>query len=224
MTNTVTNFFNTFLQGFGFTLISSLIAGVLSLALGTIFAVLQILPSKLVKTLARIYIEIFRNIPLLVVTMFFFLVGASFTKVLSEATGNFLSAGFIAGTIGLTLYTSAFMAETVRAGINSIDGGQMEGARANGLSFWQALQHIVLPQAFRVAIPSLGNQFINLVKNSSILAFVGGLDIMYQANFVASQTFDVVSAYLLAGAFYLVLTLPISYYMQHLENKLKAGA
>ncbi|MGV7331472.1 ABC transporter permease subunit, partial [Mycobacterium kansasii] len=84
--------------------------------------------------------------------------------------------GFTAGTIGLTLYTSAFIAETVRAGIQSVDPGQMEGARANGLSFWQAMRYIVLPQAFRYVIPPLGNQFVNLVKNSSTLAFVGGFD------------------------------------------------
>lgn len=72
--------------------------------------------------------------------------------------------GFTAGTIALSLYTSAFIAETVRAGILSVNSGQMEGARANGLSFWQAMQHIVLPQAFKIALPSLGNQFINLVK------------------------------------------------------------
>jgi putative glutamine transport system permease protein len=210
MSNLIDNYLGTFLSGFGYTLLASAIALVGSLILGTFFAILQILPSKLARVLGRIYVEIFRNIPLLVVTMFFYIV---VTQVISMT-------GLVAGTIGLTLYTSAFIAETVRAGINSVDGGQMEGARANGLSFGQALRYIVLPQAFKIAVPSLGNQFINLVKNSSILAFVGGMDLMYQANFVASETFDQISAYILAGLFYLVLTLPLSYYMQHLERKL----
>lgn len=210
MSNLIDNYLGTFLSGFGYTLLASAIALVGSLILGTFFAILQILPSKLARVLGRIYVEIFRNIPLLVVTMFFYIV---VTQVINMT-------GLVAGTIGLTLYTSAFIAETVRAGINSVDGGQMEGARANGLSFGQALRYIVLPQAFKIAVPSLGNQFINLVKNSSILAFVGGMDLMYQANFVASETFDQISAYILAGLFYLVLTLPLSYYMQHLERKL----
>ncbi len=124
----------------------------------------------------------------------------------------------------MTLYTSAFIAETVRAGILSIDGGQMEGARANGLSFWQAMRHIILPQAFRVALPSLGNQFINLVKNSSVLAFVGGLDLMYQGNMIAANTFDTFLTYIIVAVFYLVITLPLSYYVKHLEIKLKHAA
>ncbi len=106
----------------------------------------------------------------------------------------------------------------------AVNGGQMEGARANGLSFAQAMRHIVLPQAFRVALPSLGNQFINLVKNSSILAFVGGLDLMYQGNMIAANTFETFSTYIIVGILYLIITLPLSYYMQHLERKLKQAA
>ena len=82
------------------------------------------------------------------------------------------------------------------------------------------MRYIVLPQAFKLVIPPLGNQFVNLVKNSSVLAFVAGFDLMYQANAVASQTFDTVNTYLVVGIFYLVITLPISYYMQYLERKL----
>ncbi|MCT7748879.1 MAG: ABC transporter permease subunit, partial [Lactobacillus crispatus] len=79
-------------------------------------------------------------------------------------------SGFQAGTIGLTLYTSAFIAETVRAGINSIGTGQMEGARSNGMTYVQAMRYVILPQAMKIVIPPLVNQFVNLVKNSSVLA------------------------------------------------------
>ena len=87
----------------------------------------------------------------------------------------FKVSGFAAGTIGLTLYTSAFIAETVRAGINSVGDGQMEGARSNGMTYTQAMRYVILPQALKIVIPPLGNQFINLIKNSSVLAFVAGL-------------------------------------------------
>lgn len=128
--------------------------------------------------------------------------------------------GFTAGTIGLTIYTSSFIAETVRAGIQSVDPGQMEGARANGMTYWQAMSKIVLPQAFKIIIPPLGNQFINLVKNSSVLAFVAGFDLMYQANSIASLSLDTINSYVVVGVFYLIITLPLSYYMRHLEKKL----
>lgn len=141
--------------------------------------------------------------------MFFYIVISNAIKI----------SGFWSGTLGLTLYTSAFIAETVRAGIQSIDSGQMEGARANGLSYGQAMSRIILPQAFVVALPSLANQFINLVKNSSILAFVAGFDIMYQANVIAGLNFDPFNTYIVAGILYLIITLPLSYYMQHLEKK-----
>jgi putative glutamine transport system permease protein len=96
----------------------------------------------------------------------------------------------------------------------------MEGARANGMTYWQAMSKIVLPQAFKIIIPPLGNQFINLVKNSSVLAFVAGFDLMYQANSIASLSLDTINSYVVVGVFYLIITLPLSYYMRHLEKKL----
>ena len=159
----------TFLTGFENTILCSVIALFFSLIIGSIFAILQTVPSKLVRTIANIYIEIFRNIPLLVITMVFYVVVPQFFIKLS---------GFTAGTIGLTLYTSAFIAETVRAGIKAVGVGQMEGARANGLTYWQTMRYIILPQAFKLVIPPLGNQFINLIKNSSVLAFVSGFYLM----------------------------------------------
>lgn len=212
------NLFNTysheFLVGFGWTLLSSIIALVGSLILGTFFAIVEVIPNKITHYLARLYIEVLRNVPLLVVTMFFYIVIASILKI----------NGFMAGTIGLMLYTSAFIAETVKAGIFSVDQGQYEGARSNGLSWWEAMRLIVLPQAFKYVIPPLGNQFVNLVKNSSILAFVAGFDLMYQANQISQLTFDTFNPYIIVGLFYLVITMPISYYMRYLEDKLAREA
>ena len=151
-----------FLSGFGWTIVSSVLALIGSLVLGTIFALLEVVPNKVANIIGRIYIEVVRNIPLLVITMFFYVVIANIVKI----------SGFAAGTLGLTLYTSAFIAETVRAGINAVPKGQLEGAMSNGLSWWQGMRYVVLPQAFKLVIPPLGNQFINLIKNSSVLAFV----------------------------------------------------
>jgi len=211
MIHLLTSNWSAFISGFGWTLLSSILALFFSLIIGSLFAILEVVPNKFLRIIGNIYVEIFRNIPLLVITMFFYLVIPLYVVKIN---------GFTAGTIGLTIYTSAFIAETVRAGINSVDPGQMEASRGQGMTFWQAMRYIVLPQAFKYVIPPLGNQFVNLVKNSSVLAFVAGFDLMYQGNAIASQTFDTVNTYIIVGVFYLIITLPISYYMQHLERKL----
>lgn len=199
------------LSGLWNTILCSVIALVGSLVIGTFFALLEISKYRVVRIIGSVYVEVFRNIPLLVIAMAFFLiVPMYFTKI----------SGFTAGTIGLTLYTSAFIAETVRAGINSVEAGQLEGALANGLTTGQAMRYIILPQAFKVIIPPLGNQFINLVKNSSVLAFVAGFDLMYEGNMIANDTLQTIPTYFIVGIMYLIITLPLSYYMRHLEKKL----
>ncbi|WP_412936406.1 amino acid ABC transporter permease [Lactiplantibacillus plantarum] len=207
----LTHYWSELIQGLGYTLLSSVIALVFSTIIGTMFAIFEVLPSRTMRIIGRVYIEIFRNIPLLVIVMFFYVIIPMYVAKID---------GFTAGTIGLTIYTSSFIAETVRAGIQSVDPGQMEGARANGMTYWQAMSKIVLPQAFKIIIPPLGNQFINLVKNSSVLAFVAGFDLMYQANSIASLSLDTINSYVVVGVFYLIITLPLSYYMRHLEKKL----
>ena len=211
MINILTSHWSEFLNGFWNTILCSIIALFFSLILGVGFALLEVSPPKFGRIIARIYIEVFRNIPLLVITMVFYLVIPQFWVKIS---------GFVAGTIGLTLYTSAFIAETVRSGINSVGEGQMEGARSNVMTYTQAMRYVILPQAMKIVIPPLGNQFVNLIKNSSVLAFVAGFDLMYQADVIALSSFQTINTYIVVGLFYLVLTLPLSYYMRHLEKKL----
>ena len=211
MINIFSKFSSQLFVGLGWTILSSVIALFFSLIIGTIFAIMEVVPSKVMRVIGHAYVEIMRNIPLLVITMFFYLVIPMYVVKIN---------GFTAGTIGLTLYTSAFIAETIRSGIQSVSNGQMEGARSTGMTYWQAMRYIILPQAFKIVIPPLGNQFVNLVKNSSVLAFVAGFDLMYQANSIASTTFDTINSYLVVGVLYLIVTLPISYYMRHLEKKL----
>lgn len=199
------------LAGLKVTLMASLIALIGSLIIGTFMAIFQVSKTKWLKRLGNIYVNLFRNLPLLIVVMFLFVVLPLY---------GFKIDGITAGTIGLTLYTSAFIADTVRAGIEGIPKGQAEAGVASGLNYAQVMWYIVLPQAFKIVIPPLGNQFINLVKNSSILAMVTGADLMYQGDLIASTTFNTIGTYTLIGLIYLALTLPLSYLMKYLEVKL----
>ena len=201
---------STFVDGFKITIYSSILALLFSLIIGTLMAIFQLSKNKLISGLAKAYVEFFRNIPLLIIVMFFYVVVPLYWICFD---------GFQAGTIGLTIYTSAFIAETVRSGIQTVPKGQTEAGLSAGLTYSQTMRYIVLPQAFKIVVPPLGNQFINLVKNSSILAIVAGLDLMYQGDLIASETFNTFDTYIIVGLFYLVITLPLSYLMVYLEKK-----
>lgn len=199
------------LEGFVNTLIASLIALFSSLVIGTIMGMLQLTPNNFIRGLANIYVEFFRNIPLLIIVMFFYVVIPMYWLNIS---------GFWAGTIGLTIYTSSFIADNVRAGILTVPNGQMEAGLSQGMKRNQVMRYVILLQAIRIVLPPLGNQFINLVKNSSILAMVAGLDLMYYGDFVAMETFNTFDTYILVGLIYLVITLPLTYFTRRLETKL----
>ena len=203
--------FDMYLYGFKITVTASAIALILSLFIGAIIAVMRITPIAPLRWIGTAYVEFFRNIPLVVIAFFFF--------IGTPAIGITFS-GLTAGTIALTIYTSAFIAEAIRSGILSVPKGQMEAARSSGLSYIQAMRMIILPQAIKIVIPPIGNQLINLVKNSSILALIAGTDLMYQADLISAKTFVVFDVYIFVALFYLVLTIPLSLGVGYLEKRL----
>ncbi|WP_026136001.1 amino acid ABC transporter permease [Paenibacillus shenyangensis] len=204
-------YFPDYMEGFLNTIQASLIALVGSFILGTIIAVFRITGIKPLQWLGTAYVEFIRNIPILIVVLFFYLGLPSLGARLD---------GFQAGTLGLTVYTSAFIAEAIRAGILSVPKGQMEAARSSGMSYIQSMLHVILPQAIKLVIPPLSNQFINLIKNSSVLTIVAGLDLMYFADSINGDSYATVSTYMFTGMFYLILTLPMSYGSHVLERRL----
>jgi len=211
MLTILTTYQDVLIDGFLNTLYSSIIALFFSLIIGTLMAIFQLSKNKWLKGLANAYVEFFKNIPLLIIVMFFYVVVPLYW---------FSIDGFTAGTIGLTIYTSAFIAETVRAGIMGVPKGQTEAGLSTGLTQNETMRYIILPQAFKIVIPPLGNQFINLVKNSSVLAMVTGLDLMYQGDLIASETFNTFDTYILIGLIYLIITLPLTYLMSYIERRL----
>lgn len=203
--------YDTFLKGFLNTIWASLLGLLGSFVLGTVIAVFRITRSRALRWFGTAYVEFLRNIPLLLVVFLFYLGLPSLGVTLS---------GFASGTMGLAVYTSAFIAEAIRAGIMAVPKGQTEAARSSGLTYVQAMLYVVLPQAIKLVIPPLGNQFINLVKNSSILSIVAGFDLMYYGDIIATETFDTINTYIFVALFYLLLTLPLSYGTRVLERKL----
>ncbi|GIP40892.1 glutamine ABC transporter permease [Paenibacillus sp. J31TS4] len=207
----VTGHWDLFLQGLMHTVLASVLALVGSFLLGTLVAVLRLAPILACRWVGTAFVEFFRNIPLLLVVYLFYLGVTSLGVPLD---------GFQAGTLGLTIYTAAYIAEAVRAGIQSIPRGQTEAARASGLTYGQAMRLVVLPQALTVVIPPLCNQFLNLIKNSSVLGVVAGLDLMYFGDKVESITLATFDTYIFVGLLYLLLTLPLSYASRALERRL----
>lgn len=202
----LTENFDIYLDGYKYTIIASLIALISSFLLGTLIAIFRIAPFKPLNWLGTVYVEFIRNIPLIVIVFFFFF--------------GLRMGGVVAGTIGLTIYTASFIAEAIRAGILAIPKGQMEAARSSGLTYGQSMRLIILPQAIKVVIPPLGNQFINLVKNSSILGMVAGLDLMYQADLISARTYVTFDVYIFVALFYLSLTIPLSLGVGFMEKRL----
>ncbi|KML13334.1 glutamine ABC transporter permease [Bacillus safensis] len=207
----LTENFHLYLEGFKYTIGASVIALIGSFLIGTLIAIMRIAPLRPLNWLGTAYVEFIRNIPLLLITFVFFF-GLPVLGIVAD--------GFTAGTIALAIYTSAFIAEAIRAGIQAVPLGQMEAARASGLSYGGTMRYIILPQAIKIVIPPLGNQFINLVKNSSILGVIAGFDLMYQGDLIASRTFVTFDVYIFVALFYLLLTIPLSLGVGYLERKL----
>lgn len=200
-----------FLEGFKNTLFVSFLALIGSFILGTIFAIFRIAPIKPLNWIGAAFVEFIRNIPLIIILFFIFTGLPVFGIRLS---------GFMAGTIALTIYTAAFIAEAIRAGIMSVPKGQTEAARSSGLTYIQTMWYVILPQAIKIVIPPLGNQFINLVKNSSILTIVAAGELMYQGDLISARTFVTFDVYIFVAAFYLIITVPLSLSVNALEKRL----
>lgn len=198
-------------QGVITTLQISAISIVFSMLLGTIIAVFRLSQIKPLEWFSIAFTEFFRNTPLLV-QIFFWYFGSD--AVLPKVVNQWLykqNFEFAAGVIALTVYTSAFIAEEIRSGIFSIPKTQLESSRATGLSFIQAMRYVILPQAFRIIIPPLISQFLNLIKNSSLCMTIGVMELTYMARQIESYTFHGFEAFTVATLIYLFISLIVSF-------------
>lgn len=203
-------YFDWLVSGLITTLKLSAISIVLAFILGLVIAVMRMAHNKPVRWFALAYLEFFRNTPLLV-QIFFWYFGSY--KILPTAVNTWLVSTnfeFAAAAIALTIYTSAFIAEDIRSGVLSIPKEQMEASRSAGFSYLRSMQYIILPQAVRITIPPLVNQFLNVAKNSSLAMTIGVMEMTYQARQVESYTFKGFEAFTAATVVYLVLSIIIT--------------
>lgn len=188
----------------------SVISIALAFLLGLVVAVMRMSRTTPVRWSAMVFLEFTRNTPLLV-QIFFWYFGSY--KILPAVVNDWLSTTnfeFTAAVTALTIYTSAFIAEDIRSGVRSIPKEQMEAARSSGFSYLRSMQYIILPQAVRITIPPLINQFLNLMKNSSLAMTIGVAELTYQARQIESYTFKGYEAFGAATFIYLVLSLVIT--------------
>ena len=203
-------YFEWLVSGVEVTIQLSAVSIALSFLLGLVIAVMRMSRVRPVRWFALGYLEFFRNTPLLV-QIFFWYFGSY--KILPKAINDWLVSTnfeFAAAVIALTIYTSAFIAEDIRSGVLSIPKEQMEAARSSGFSYIRSMRYIILPQAVRITVPPLINQFLNVVKNSSLAMTIGVAELTYQARQVESYTFKGFEAFTAATVVYLAMSLVIT--------------
>jgi polar amino acid transport system permease protein len=203
-------YFDWLVSGVKVTLQLSSVSVVLAFLLGLLIAVMRMSHNRPIRWFAHAYLEFFRNTPLLV-QIFFWYFGSY--KILPTVINDWLNSTnfeFAAAVIALTIYTSAFIAEDIRSGVLSIPKEQMEAARSAGFSYLASMQYIILPQAIRITVPPLVNQFLNLAKNSSLAMTIGVMELTYQARQVESYTFKGFEAFTAATVVYVILSLAIT--------------
>lgn len=192
------------------TLKLSLFGIVLAFLLGGVAAVARVIPWGPLRVAARAYVEFFRNTPL-IAQLFFWYFGVP--ALLPESAREWLAGHdleFLAALAGLTTYTGAYIAEVMRAGIEAVPREQWEAAASSGLSLPGILRLVILPQAFRIILPPLGSQFLNLIKNSSLAMTIGVAEVTFQSQAIEAQTFKGFEATTAATLLYLLLTLVTS--------------
>lgn len=212
-----------YLEGMKNTVLLALATVILGGWIGLLLVLGRISGKRPLRFLTGAYVEFVRGTPLLVQLFIIYYglpaLGVTFydNKTLSAVIGIGLSE-FIPGVIALGLNSGAYVCEIFRSGIQSIDKGQTEAARSLGLSHRQTLQYIIFPQAFRMALPTLGNEFVAIIKESSIVSVIGIADLMYKANIVRGNTFLPFEPLLVAALCYFLLTYPLSRLLARIEK------
>lgn len=201
-------------KGIQFTLLISALGVFFGFILGLIIALMRMSGVKILKFFASAYIEIIRGTPMLVQLFIIHYSLAAFDIKLSPIQSGILT---------LSINSAAYLAEIFRAGIQGVDRGQLEAARSLGMTKGKAMRHIILPQALKGVLPAIGNEFVVIIKESSIVSFIGVADIMYQAQILRGSTYAALNPLLVAALIYFILTFVLSKFLGVWERKLSAS-
>lgn len=209
------------LEAMGQTLIMALYSLLFASIVGLAFGMLSVLKNKICNIIAQIFVDVIRGVPMIVLAFFvYFGIPYAFKNILDI---KFTFTALEAGIICLSLNCGAYMAEIIRAGIQAVDVGQMEAARSLGLPYWKSMRRVVLPQAIRTMIPSIINQFIITLKDTSILSVIGFPELVNTAKSVISITHDSFKVWIVVGVMYLVVITILSKLAKILERRLNRG-
>lgn len=203
-----------FLRGFGNTLVLFLFSAIGSLILGTFLAMLRVSPVPVLRIAGTTYVTIVRNTPLTLV-FFFFVFAFPLLKIISQDDYT----ATVGAIVALTLYTSAFVCEVVRSGINTIAAGQLEASRALGLTFTQTLSNVVLPQAARSVVPPMVSTMIALLKNTTIAAGFSVVEAGAIRDYISERGGSVLIALLWVAFFFVLLVIPLTLLQRGLEKR-----
>ena len=211
-------------DGIVITVTVTLISFVLMLGIGMIGGLGRLSTNRIIYTISTLYVELVRGIPLLVQLIAWYFAVPVIIQNIGKAIGNPALEGFqadpiVLAVIGLVFCYGAYMSEIFRAGIQSIPKGQMEAARSLGMTYFQAMRHVVLPQAFRVILPPIGNEFIALLKDSSLVSVVAVADLTRRGREYSSVHFNPIEVWLLVALLHLVMTLFSARIVNWIEKK-----
>jgi polar amino acid transport system permease protein len=219
-------------QGVRMTLLLTVFSGTVAVVLGTLLAIMRMSTNPILSTASAFYSWFFRGIPVLVQLIFWYNLALLFPSLslgipgvwsLYSVPTNVVVTPFVAAILGLGLSMAAYMGEVVRGGIISVGAGQIEAIRSLGMTRWQGLRRIILPQAMRVVLPPVGNELIGLLKWTSLASVIAVSELMEQSNMIASRTFHVIAMLLVAAFWYLLITTVFSIGQIYLERHFGKG-
>ncbi|MCD7834903.1 MAG: amino acid ABC transporter permease [Lachnospiraceae bacterium] len=217
----LTKYGHLLLNAMGQTVLLALCGLFFACILGIFFGILGVMNNKICRAIDKVFVDVIRGVPLIVLAYFVYFGVPYFMK---NIVGNPITLSALqAGTICLALNCGAYMAEIIRAGIQSVDKGQMEAARSLGLPWWRAMYRVVMPQAIRTMIPSIINQFIITLKDTSILSIIGFPELVNTAKNVVANTFMSFQTWGIVAVMYLIVIEILTLASRALERRLNRG-
>ena len=208
-------------HGIGMTLYVTLLAILLGIVIGLIMALARLSSNLILKVIANVYIEVVRGTPLFVQIL---ILAYGVPYLVSQVSGGSMRFNWepivIVGVLACGMNSGAYLAEIIRSGIQAVSQGQIEASRSLGLTGTQTMRYVVLPQAFRIILPAMGNEFVTLIKETSILSYIGIVEITREGMLWAARDFKSFPAYIGVAVVYMCLTIPLSRLVTYMEKRM----